>query len=109
MSVKSNPAIFGKPLIGYPVSPEGGIELTAITDLPRLKLLDQFADLFVPLEDSKLRAPLAGHLASALNSFHVRNHFRKATMQLGSDLERLANAAMQLQSELERVRNAQGE
>ena len=108
MNVKSNPAVFRSPLIGYPVSPQGEIELTAVTDLTRPKMLDQFADLFVPLEDLKLRAPLTGPLASALNSFQVRDHFRKATMQLQWELEKLAKAGMQLQSESERVRNARG-
>lgn len=104
MNVKFNPAVFHNTLIGYPVSPEGEVELTAVTDLPRMKPLDQFAELFAPLEDLKLRAPLAGYLAPALNSFYVWDHFRKATMQLESDLEQLTKATAQLQSELEKVR-----
>lgn len=105
MNAKFDPAVFGKTLIGYPVSLEGEVELTAVTDLPRIRPLDQFVELFAPLEDSKLRAPLAGHLAPALNSLHVRDHFRKGTTQLQSDLEQLAKATMQLQSKLERARD----
>ena len=104
MKVNFNPALLHNTLIGYPVSPEGEVELTSVTDLPRMKPLGQFAELFAPLEDLKLRAPLAGYLAPALNSFYVWDHFRKATMQLESELEQLTKAAAQLQSELERVR-----
>ena len=104
MNVKFNPAVFRNTLIGYPVSAEGEVELTAVTDLPRIKPLDQFAELFAPLEDLKLRAPLAGYLAPALNSFYVWDHFRKAKMQLQSDLEKLTKAAVRLQSELDKVR-----
>ena len=103
MNAKFDPAVFGKTLIGYPVSLEGKVELTAVADLPRMRPLDQFAELFAPLEDSKLRAPLAGYLAPVLNSFHVRDHFRKATIQLQSDLEQLTKATTRLQSKLERA------
>ena len=103
MNAKFNPAVFHNTSIGYPVSPVGEVELTAVTDLLRMKPLDQFAELFTPLEDLKLRAPLAGHLAPALNSFYVWDHFRKAKQQLQSDLEQLAKATMRLESELERV------
>lgn len=88
MNAKFDPAVFRNSLFGYPVSLEGEVELTAVPDLPGMRPLDQFAELFAPLEDSKLRAPLAGCLAPALNSSHVRDHLRKATTQLQSDLER---------------------
>ena len=102
--VTFNPAIFHNTLIGYPVLPEGEVEFTAVTDLPRMKPLYQFAELFAPLEDLKLRAPLAGYLAPALNSFYVWDHLKKATRQLQADLEQIAKATMQLQADLERVR-----
>ena len=91
------------------MSLEGEVELTAVTDLPRMRPLDQFVELFAPLEDSKLRAPLAAYLAPVLNSFHMREHFRKATTQLQSELERARGINRWLNSELEHIRNAQGQ
>ena len=107
--VEFNPAIFRNTLIGYPVFPEGDVEFTAVTDLLRKKPLYQFAELFAPLEDLKLRAPLAGHLAPALNRFYVWDHVRKASMQLQADLERIRKANSQLKSELEQLRHAEEE
>ena len=109
MPAMLNPAVFHSTLVGCPVLPESEVQYTAVTDLRHTKALDLFAELFSPLEDRKLRAPIGGHLASMLNYFYVWDHFRKATSQIEAELEQIKKAKSHIQTELEQVRNARQE
>ena len=96
-----NPTVFNNTLAGYPVLPKGEVQFTAVPDLFHTRPFDDFAELFSPLEDSKLRAPIAGHLAVVLNHFYVWDHVRKSTRQVEAELEQIRKADPYIQTELE--------